>query len=124
MFAEIIHRSCFDAVSSLPKVNLVQIHGKNFIFSIFIFQFFGDKSFFNLTGYSTFLSKESILCELLGNGTASLYFAAAKSGEEGTQRTAIINAAMLIKAVILNSDKSQLSMLGNFIKRYGNTAFF
>ena len=74
MLIEVIHGSTFNTVCTLTEINLVQIHSEDFILSIFVLKLFGNKSFLNFTDDGTFLGKESILCQLLGNGTAALYF--------------------------------------------------
>ena len=77
MLIEVIHGSTFNTVCALTEINLVQIHSEDFILSIFVLKFLGNKSFLNFTDDGTFLGKESILCQLLGNGTAALYFVTA-----------------------------------------------
>ena len=77
MLIEVIHGSTFNTICTLTEINLVQIHSEDFILSIFVLKFLGNKSFLNFTDDGTFLGKESILCQLLGNGTAALYFVTA-----------------------------------------------
>ena len=80
VLAEIIEGSAFNTIGALPEVDPVQVHVKDFVFGIAFFQLLGNKSFFYLAGDSTFLRKESVFSQLLGNRTAALHLAAAQVG--------------------------------------------
>ena len=123
MLAKVILGSTFNAVSTLTEINTVQIHGEDFILRVFVLELFSNKGFLNLADNRALLSKEGIFGELLGNSTAALDLAATQGGDKGTRCTTIVDAAMLIEAVIFYSNKCTLRMLGNLINGNRNTTF-
>ena len=123
MLAKVILGSTFDAVSTLTEINTVQIHGEDFILRVFVLEFLRNKGFLNLTDNRALLSKEGIFGELLGNRTAALNLAATQGGDKGARCTTIVDAAMLIEAVVFYSNKCTLRMLGNLINGNRNTTF-
>ena len=118
VFPEICQRCGFHTVRTFPEVNLVQVHIQDLVFGILVFHLPGKERFLYLTGNGTFLCKERIFCQLLGDGTAALYFFPFEVTDKSAEGTAIIDTAVFIEPVIFNRYESGPDMFGNLIQLY------
>ena len=73
MLIKVIHGSTFDTIGTLTKINAVQVHRKNLILGVLVFQLLGNKGFLYLSDNGALLGQESIFGQLLSNGATTLH---------------------------------------------------
>ena len=80
--------SLFDTVSSTSIGNLIEVHGKDFVFGKVKLSEDGEDEFFDLSGEGFFWGEESVFDELLGDSGATLERILLKVGLESANDTA------------------------------------
>ena len=90
-----------ETIGTLTKENLIDIQLKNLVFCQIAFYLERQQGFIELAGIGLFASQEEVAGNLLGDGRSALAFTAADQvGADGTQDAGVIDAAMLVEAIV------------------------
>ena len=116
-FAEIALRRPLDAVSAGAEIDAVEIEFENLRLGEFVFEPQREHDFLKFAGDGAFLGEEQIFGELLGDGRAALRRAAMKYvGDERARDAERIDAAMRVKAAVLDGDEG----VGHVIRQFAD----
>ena len=89
-----------------------------------MFEFEGEQNFINFAGVCFFSRQVNIACNLHGDGGCTLALALAQVGNASPDETQIVQAAVLVKACILNGQHGVFHDLRNFFDGCEVAPFF
>src|SRR5207302_1615110 len=99
---EIAARREFDAPGGAAKIDRVEVEFEDIGFAQRLLDARGHDHFADLALIAHVVADQKVLRDLLGDGRAPLRPAGAREvGDEGPDQTALINAAVLVEALVL-----------------------
>ena len=112
------------AVRAAAEIDVIEIHGKDFVFAEFSFQPERQPHFLQLARDGFLCAQVALADELHGDGAAPLRIAAfADVGGQRAEETHDIHAAVIVEPQILRSQKGLLCLQGNCFQRHDNAVF-
>ena len=117
VFSEIGSGSRIDAIGALAQIDEVEVHLQNAVFvpAQVLFQLQGAENFVELALDRIIVLIGQVFNQLLRDRRTAA-FRAGDPVEHTLRSTAPVHALMFIKALILNSNKSILQVLWNFLQ--------
>ena len=117
--AKIALRRRLDPIVTIGKIHIIEVELQNILFGIFLFQFYRNIHFLDLSFPGLFVGKKDRTRQLLGNGTSALgHLTVLDHGDHGTHNAPVINSLVLVKALILGTDDCLLDVDRNVFVFY------
>ena len=104
------------SVRLVPQPDLVEVKLKDLLLGQDLLYMYGNEDFLNLSLDGFLIGKEEVPRDLLGDGAGALAYPSGVGDGHGGSRYALeIEAAVLVKALILNRDKGLLQEIRDFV---------
>ena len=123
-FAEINLGRRREAVGALSQIDLVHVDLEDLILAQVFLDFPGQQDFVNLALEGLLAGQEEIARHLLGDGRGPLFGAAGQIVQRGARDAEVVDAAVLIKAVVFDGQYSLLHDIRDFLETHHGAPLF
>ena len=112
-----------DAVGSLAQVDLVEVHGQDFILGVDLLDLHGEDHLLEFSGDPFFRGKEKVAGQLLGQGASAGAAATAQVDPDDADQAPKVDAIVAVEAAVLHRNDRVLQRAGDAVQGHDRTVF-